>query len=46
MSQPQSTAPGTAGVPTAIVPRWEWRTFGEHFGDADEPLSRLTPERV
>ena len=42
-----STAPGiTNTTVTAIVPRWEWRTFGEHFGDADAPLSQLTPERV
>ena len=29
-----------------IVPRWEWRTFGESFGGAEERLSSLTPERV
>jgi len=29
-----------------IVPRWEWRTFGESFGPADTSLSALTPERV
>jgi exopolyphosphatase / guanosine-5'-triphosphate,3'-diphosphate pyrophosphatase len=29
-----------------IVPRWEWRTFGESFGTAEERLARLTPERV
>jgi hypothetical protein len=22
-------------VTQAIVPRWEWRTFGEDFGDAE-----------
>ena len=26
---------------TAIVPRWEWRTFGPSFGRADEVLARL-----
>jgi exopolyphosphatase / guanosine-5'-triphosphate,3'-diphosphate pyrophosphatase len=26
---------------TAIVPRWEWRTFGERFGPADELLAEL-----
>ena len=31
---------------TAIVPRWEWRTFGERFGAAEERLAALTPERV
>jgi exopolyphosphatase / guanosine-5'-triphosphate,3'-diphosphate pyrophosphatase len=29
-----------------IVPRWEWRTFGESLGAAEERLARLTPERV
>src|SRR6516225_4876212 len=31
---------------TAIIPRWEWRTFGERFGAADSRLAALTPERV
>jgi exopolyphosphatase/guanosine-5'-triphosphate,3'-diphosphate pyrophosphatase len=31
---------------TEIVPRWEWRTFGERFGAAEERLVALTPERV
>ena len=31
---------------TEIVPRWEWRTFGERFGAAEERLAALTPERV
>jgi exopolyphosphatase/guanosine-5'-triphosphate,3'-diphosphate pyrophosphatase len=29
-----------------IVPRWEWRTFGESFGVADTGFAALTPERV
>jgi exopolyphosphatase/guanosine-5'-triphosphate,3'-diphosphate pyrophosphatase len=29
-----------------IVPRWEWRTFGESFGDADATLAALASERV
>jgi len=29
-----------------IVPRWEWRTFGEHFGDAEDRIAALTPESV
>jgi exopolyphosphatase / guanosine-5'-triphosphate,3'-diphosphate pyrophosphatase len=29
-----------------IVPRWEWRTFGEHFGEAEEHFGALEPERV
>lgn len=27
----------------AIVPRWEWRTFGSTFGAAEEVFARLTP---
>jgi exopolyphosphatase/guanosine-5'-triphosphate,3'-diphosphate pyrophosphatase len=30
----------------AIVPRWEWRTFGEDFGPAEERFAALVPERV
>ena len=26
-----------------IVPRWEWRTFGASFGDADARFSELSP---
>jgi len=29
-----------------IIPRWEWRTFGESFGPAEERLASLTPEKV
>jgi exopolyphosphatase / guanosine-5'-triphosphate,3'-diphosphate pyrophosphatase len=29
-----------------IVPRWEWRTFGEHFGEADTRFAALSPERI
>ena len=29
-----------------IVPRWEWRTFGEDFGAAEEAFAALTVERV
>jgi exopolyphosphatase / guanosine-5'-triphosphate,3'-diphosphate pyrophosphatase len=32
-------------APTGIVPRWEWRTFGESFGPAEELLGARTPER-
>jgi exopolyphosphatase / guanosine-5'-triphosphate,3'-diphosphate pyrophosphatase len=31
---------------TEIVPRWEWRTFGEDFGAAEAHFARLPPERV
>ena len=29
-----------------IVPRWEWRTFGEQFGVAEDRLAELSPTRV
>ena len=29
-----------------IVPRWEWRTFGDDFGAADRWFAANTPERV
>jgi exopolyphosphatase / guanosine-5'-triphosphate,3'-diphosphate pyrophosphatase len=29
-----------------IVPRWEWRTFGEHLGRADARLAALAPDSV
>src|SRR5215470_5586811 len=29
-----------------IVPRWEWRAFGESFGDADQRLESLSPRDV
>ncbi len=29
-----------------IIPRWEWRTFGQDFGDAEERFAALAPEKV
>ncbi len=29
-----------------IIPRWEWRTFGAHFGPAEAAFSDLTPTGV
>jgi exopolyphosphatase / guanosine-5'-triphosphate,3'-diphosphate pyrophosphatase len=29
-----------------VVPRWEWRSFGEHFGSAESALAALVPEQV
>jgi exopolyphosphatase/guanosine-5'-triphosphate,3'-diphosphate pyrophosphatase len=29
-----------------IVPRWEWRTFGDDFGEADARFASTAPERV
>jgi exopolyphosphatase / guanosine-5'-triphosphate,3'-diphosphate pyrophosphatase len=31
---------------TEIKPRWEWRSFGRHFGGAEAALARLTPSGV
>lgn len=33
-------------VVDGIVARWEWRSFGQGFGDAESRLSALSPERV
>lgn len=29
-----------------ITPRWEWRSFGRHFGEAEARFAALTPEGV
>jgi exopolyphosphatase/guanosine-5'-triphosphate,3'-diphosphate pyrophosphatase len=29
-----------------IIPRWEWRTFGESFGEADAKYAALTPSDI
>jgi exopolyphosphatase / guanosine-5'-triphosphate,3'-diphosphate pyrophosphatase len=29
-----------------IIPRWEWRSFGRTFGEAEARLAELTPEAV
>ena len=29
-----------------IVPRWEWRTFAETFGEADRRFAALVPEKI
>jgi exopolyphosphatase/guanosine-5'-triphosphate,3'-diphosphate pyrophosphatase len=31
---------------SAVVPRWEWRTFGDEFGAAESDFERRSPERV
>ncbi len=36
----------TATTTSGIVPRWEWRTFGEHFELADRHFAALSPDRV
>ena len=38
-------AAGATGAPTGIVPRWEWRSFAERFGGAEDRLARLAVER-
>ncbi len=42
----EASIDGRSSTVSVIVPRWEWRTFGEHFGDADDRFSALAPERV
>ncbi len=32
--------------PAGVVPRWEWRTFGDRFDAADDRLASLAPQRV
>jgi exopolyphosphatase/guanosine-5'-triphosphate,3'-diphosphate pyrophosphatase len=39
-------AEGRRQTVSTIVPRWEWRTFGERFGAADAKFAALSPERV
>jgi exopolyphosphatase/guanosine-5'-triphosphate,3'-diphosphate pyrophosphatase len=29
-----------------IIPRWEWRTFGDGFGDAERRVRGFTPDKV
>jgi exopolyphosphatase/guanosine-5'-triphosphate,3'-diphosphate pyrophosphatase len=35
-----------ASVDPTIVPRWEWRSFGESFGEAETRLGGLAPTTV
>jgi exopolyphosphatase / guanosine-5'-triphosphate,3'-diphosphate pyrophosphatase len=37
---------GGGSVPAGIVPRWEWRTFGESLGFAGDLLSSEEPQRT
>jgi exopolyphosphatase/guanosine-5'-triphosphate,3'-diphosphate pyrophosphatase len=42
-----SSEPGSnRDVSSQIVPRWEWRTFGQRFGDATEVLGTRGPSSV
>jgi exopolyphosphatase/guanosine-5'-triphosphate,3'-diphosphate pyrophosphatase len=45
MASAEAPADGAPTL-TGIVPRWEWRTFGERFGEADGQFAALTPDRV
>jgi exopolyphosphatase / guanosine-5'-triphosphate,3'-diphosphate pyrophosphatase len=31
---------------TVIVPRWEWRTFGRDFGQAEDTIEAMEPSGV
>jgi len=42
----EQCGPGSASSLSVIVPRWEWRTFGDRFGEADGRFAALEPERV
>jgi exopolyphosphatase/guanosine-5'-triphosphate,3'-diphosphate pyrophosphatase len=42
----ETGAAGADGLPSGIVPRWEWRTFGESVGLAGDLLSTREPELV
>ena len=45
-----TSPPGADAQPrasrSAIVPRWEWRTFGQRFDTADRYLEALTADLV
>ncbi len=43
---PDTPASETRDQPPHIVPRWEWRTFGEAFPEAERTLTALEPERA
>jgi exopolyphosphatase/guanosine-5'-triphosphate,3'-diphosphate pyrophosphatase len=36
----------SGGATAGIVPRWEWRTFGDELGDAEARVASLTPDSV
>ena len=41
-----SGAPTPTDALAGIVPRWEWRTFGDSFGSAETLLAAQEPERA
>ena len=46
MTDRQGAEPATSGAAAPPVSRWEWRTFGDRFGEAEERLGALAPERA
>ena len=42
----ETEAAGDGGLPSEIVPRWEWRTFGEQLGLAGDLPATREPESV
>jgi exopolyphosphatase / guanosine-5'-triphosphate,3'-diphosphate pyrophosphatase len=46
MGRGSATTAGSAPSAAAVVPRWEWRSFGAAFGKADEVLGAVEPDRV
>jgi exopolyphosphatase/guanosine-5'-triphosphate,3'-diphosphate pyrophosphatase len=42
----RTPAGDATAAPSGIVPRWEWRTFGESFGAAEGHLALLDPDRI
>ncbi len=42
----ETEAAGAGSLESEIVPRWEWRTFGEHLGVAGDLPSTREPESV
>ena len=43
---PDTAGSDTSAPPTTVVPRWEWRTFGTSFPEAERRLAELAPERA
>ena len=43
---PDTPGSETSDQPSHVVPRWEWRTFGDAFPEAERRLADLQPERA
>ena len=43
---PDTAGSATSAPPTHVVPRWEWRTFGTSFPEAERRLAALEPQRA